>query len=161
MYCPKCSVENNLEQKYCRGCGQSLASVRLALEGGVDEAINALRKEQSLARYRARIVISSLLILIAIATIFTAGRFGISNVQSGAAILIIALILFMKLALKARRAARALDLENPEDVLTSSKASNAVLDEGSTRSLEPAESHPPSSITEQSTLELKRKDPKR
>jgi hypothetical protein len=155
MYCPKCSVENNLEQKYCRGCGQSLASVRLALEGGVDEAINALRKEQSLARYRVRIVISSLLILIAITTIFTAGRFGISNVQSGAAILIIALILFMKLALKTRRAARALNLEKPENVLPNP---GAPLLEGSTRSLESADSQPPSSITEQSTLELKRKD---
>jgi hypothetical protein len=108
-----------------------------------------------------RIVISSLLILIAIATILTAGRFGISNVQSGAAILIIALILFMKLALKARRAARALDLEKQENVLPNPGGPNAPLLEGSTRRLESAQSPPLSSVTEQSTIELKRKDPER
>jgi hypothetical protein len=156
MYCPRCGIENNLDQKYCRGCGQSLTSVRLALEGGVDEAITALRKEQSLTRHRVRMVISSLLILIAIATIFTAGRFGISNVQSGAAILIIVLIVFMKLALKTRRAARALNVEQRENLLPESGAPS--LESSSTRTLESAESQPHLSVTEQSTLELKRKD---
>ena len=99
------------------------------------------------------------MILIAIVTIFSAGRFGISNVQSGAALLIIALILFMKLALKARRAARALDLEKPSSLVTDSDAPNAPsLESSSTRRLESAESQPHSSVTEQSTLELKPKD---
>jgi hypothetical protein len=156
MYCPKCGIENNLDQKYCRGCGQSLTSVRLALEGRVDEAINVLRKEQGLTRYRLRMVISSLLILIAIATIFTAGQFGISNVQSGAAILIITLILFLQLALKTRRAARALDLEKPSSLLAESGAPNVPsLESSSTQRLE-SQTH--SSVTEQSTLELKPKD---
>ncbi|HEX6729608.1 MAG TPA: zinc ribbon domain-containing protein [Pyrinomonadaceae bacterium] len=158
MYCPKCGIENNLDQKYCRGCGQSLTPVRLALEGGVDEAITVLRREQSLTRHRVRMVISSLLILIAIATIFSAGRFGISNVQSGAVILIITLILFMLLARKTRRAARALDLENSGDLLRDSGAPNATLNEASTRSLGSAESQPARSVTEESTLELKRDD---
>jgi hypothetical protein len=132
--------------------------VRLAIEGGVDEAINVLRKEQSLTRHRVRMVISSLLILIAIATVFSAGKFGISNVQSGAAILIITLILFMLLARKTRRAARALDLERQENLSLDAVAPKAPLLEGSTRRLDSAKSQSPSSVTEQSTLELKRED---
>jgi hypothetical protein len=38
MFCPRCSAENNLQQKYCRQCGLQLTSAWLALQGGVDEA---------------------------------------------------------------------------------------------------------------------------
>jgi len=44
MFCPKCGVQNKDEQKFCRGCGQSLSSVRVALEGRVDEAVPTLAK---------------------------------------------------------------------------------------------------------------------
>ena len=33
MFCPRCSSQNRLEQKFCRSCGLSLSSVRLAVEG--------------------------------------------------------------------------------------------------------------------------------
>jgi hypothetical protein len=39
MFCPRCSAENNLEQKYCRQCGLQLTAARIALHGGVDEAL--------------------------------------------------------------------------------------------------------------------------
>ncbi len=44
MFCPRCSAQNKLEQKFCRNCGLSLPSVRLALEGKVDEAAADLKR---------------------------------------------------------------------------------------------------------------------
>ena len=44
MFCPRCSIENNLEQKYCRKCGLQLTAARLALQGTVDEALAKYKK---------------------------------------------------------------------------------------------------------------------
>ena len=44
MFCPRCSAENNLEQKYCRQCGLQLTTARIALHGGVDEALARFRR---------------------------------------------------------------------------------------------------------------------
>ena len=44
MYCPRCGVENDTGQGYCRGCGLSLPAVRLAAEGRVEEALAKLSK---------------------------------------------------------------------------------------------------------------------
>lgn len=44
MFCPRCSAQNRLEQKFCRNCGLSLSSVRLAVEGKLDEAKAELKR---------------------------------------------------------------------------------------------------------------------
>ena len=48
MYCPKCGDHNETQQSFCRQCGQSLISVRLALEGRVDEVIAKFAKAEDL-----------------------------------------------------------------------------------------------------------------
>lgn len=48
MFCPRCATENKLEQHYCRQCGLPLPSVKLALEGHVDEAIQKYKKSETL-----------------------------------------------------------------------------------------------------------------
>jgi len=45
MFCPRCAAQNKLEQKFCRNCGLSLPSVRLALEGKVEEASATIAKD--------------------------------------------------------------------------------------------------------------------
>lgn len=37
MYCPHCGADNESKPSYCRQCGQSLVSVRLAVDKRVDE----------------------------------------------------------------------------------------------------------------------------
>lgn len=44
MFCPRCGAQNKFENRYCRECGLSLATVRLTLEGRVDEAAARLEK---------------------------------------------------------------------------------------------------------------------
>lgn len=47
MFCPRCGMENKLEQRFCRQCGLTLPAVRLALEGRVDEAVQKSRKGET------------------------------------------------------------------------------------------------------------------
>jgi hypothetical protein len=37
MFCPKCGAQNKDEQKFCRGCGQSLSALQMAMEGRLEE----------------------------------------------------------------------------------------------------------------------------
>ena len=48
MFCPQCSAENSLEQKYCRRCGLQLAAARISLQGGVGEALTRHKKGQDM-----------------------------------------------------------------------------------------------------------------
>ena len=137
MFCPQCGSENNLEKAYCSRCGLALTAVRLALDGRVDEAIKISDGDRKLRRYRIRMGIASLFILIAIGTLVTRGKVGVSNIQSAAFILIIVMVLFMHVSRKYYRMARLLDAEDKSD----RRETNVLA---------------PSSITEQSTIKLKR-----
>jgi hypothetical protein len=157
MFCPECGSENDDARSYCRRCGRSLVAVRLALEGRIDHAIKALEKEQgSNFRYWLRISLSAFLILVSIATIFTNGWLGFSNLQSAAVILIIMLLLFMQNVRKFRLIARLLDTEIPSGRLRVSQT-----DTTRDRSLNAPPTHAPASaitpnpsVTEQDTLRL-------
>ena len=48
MYCPQCGDHNETQQSFCRQCGQSLVSVRLAVEGRVDEVMTKFGKAEDL-----------------------------------------------------------------------------------------------------------------
>lgn len=50
MFCPQCSVKNDLEKKFCRSCGFSLTSTQFVLDGHLDEAIEKLKKSESIIR---------------------------------------------------------------------------------------------------------------
>lgn len=153
MFCPQCGSENNLEKNYCRQCGQPLTAVQLAMDGRVDEAIKTVAGDAKLSGYRFQIVIACVLILIAIATIFTGGKIGFSNIQSAALILIIMMVFFIYLSRKIHRVTRLLDAE---DQSVTSNIASSLNDRGQLR--EGANIVAPDSITDQSTLELKRDD---
>lgn len=155
MFCPRCGTENDSELSYCRTCGQPLSSVRLALEGNVDQAITTLRNEQRISVYRIRLAASTLLILTALATLFSGGRFGFANVGSAAILLIIVVAFFLHLALKSRRVARLLSPEaESKDLATS-------LPEARTNALHAAAHQAPMSLTERTTLKLNSDDPQK
>jgi hypothetical protein len=98
-------------------------------------------------------VISALLILAALATLLSGGRFGFANVGSAAILLIIALIFFLNLALKSRTVARLLDLE----AVSQNLATNS-LPEAKTNALHAPVHKAPASVTERATLKLNSED---
>lgn len=59
MFCPRCSAENNSEQKYCRQCGLPLTAARTALTGALDEALKTYKKgANSLSRGSVFLILS-------------------------------------------------------------------------------------------------------
>ena len=150
MFCPKCAAENDVDKSYCRKCGQPLTAVRLALEGRIDEAIKTVEGDKNLTGYRFRIGIAGLVILASILTILTGVQIGFKNIQSAALVLILVMIFFLHLSRNYHRVARLLDAgEQLTPNLSSSPGGQNQLRE---------ETNIPASITEQSTLELKRED---
>lgn len=140
MFCPQCAAENEIDKSFCRKCGQSLAAVRLALEGRVDAAMKIAEGDKKLTGYRLRIGLAGLVILTAIVTILSGVRIGFANIQSAALILILVMLYFFQLSRNYHRVARLLDTENQS---AAPKLNNIA---------------PPESITEQSTLKLKREE---
>jgi hypothetical protein len=151
MFCPQCGSDNDADKKYCRSCGQPLAAVRLALAGHVDAAIKVSAGEQRLKPHRIRMGIAVFLIAVALATIFTGGRIGFSNVQSAALVLILMMVFFILTSLKAHRIARALDVENQTPGLN-----RADSDPVSIRAADPValKQAPGSSVTDHETIKL-------
>lgn len=43
MFCPKCGMENHVNQKYCRGCGHALAGHNVALENNFEDAVEKIK----------------------------------------------------------------------------------------------------------------------
>ena len=145
MFCPQCAAENETDKSFCRRCGQPLAAVRLALEGRVDEAIKIVEGDKMLSDYRLRVGIAGVVIVTSILTILTGVQIGFRNIQSAALILILLMIFFLHLSRRYHRVARLLDAE---EQLGSPKLTSAPQSQ--------LRDAAPSSITEQSTLELKR-----
>lgn len=44
MFCPRCGTQNKDEQKFCRGCGQPLSAMQMAMEGRLEETLQTLTK---------------------------------------------------------------------------------------------------------------------
>jgi len=116
----------------------------------VDHALTTLRSEQKVWVYRVRLALGIILILTALATLFTGGRIGFANVGSAAILLIITVLFFLQLALKSRRVARLLNPEAEPTGLASS------LTEARTNAL-PVH-NAPVSIAERTTLKLNTED---
>jgi hypothetical protein len=153
MFCPQCGSDNDADKKYCRSCGQPLTAVRLALDGNVDAAIKMSEGEQRPKLHRIRMGIAVFLIAVALATIFSSGRIGFSNVQSAALVLILMMVFFILTSLKAHRIARALDGESQTPGLN-----RADPDPVSIRAADPValKQAPDSSVTDQETIRLHR-----
>jgi len=156
MYCPQCGDHNEAQQGFCRQCGQSLVSVRLALEGRVDEVIAKFCKAQKL--------LAGGLLTFAIFAIGAIGFLMIGGTVPSAVILLLGFAICLPIVIKGlvrvNRLRRLLDPKNT--------SSDKLLREGGRPELvaaRPTDSlvdnlPAPTSITEDTTLNLKTSGPK-
>ena len=156
MFCPQCSAENGLEQKYCRRCGLQLAAARISLQGGVGEALARHKKGEVLLLSGGVTLV--IFILGALANIFLnpgPWNYGVLiNLLLG---LVIAVPLMAAGLVRLRRAGRALYPKEEQGQLAAdqSHGAGALTSSGysTDRLLSPVGA--PASVTEQRTLNLK------
>jgi len=154
MFCPRCGTENDLEQGYCRQCGQSLTDVRLALQGAATESLAKLKSSAQvmnggIATLAVFTLVAVIITLLGIALGQpTLSTIAMINAAFGA---LIGLPLVIVGKSRVRRATqllsgspetRALDVERRNEAITSCPQSdfNRLA---------------PSSVTENTTLDLK------
>lgn len=157
MFCPKCGTQNKDEQKFCRGCGQSLPAVRMALEGRIEEGLQTLNKDfDKLASGAVTLIIFA---SIALATSFFSSGSAIFNLILG--LLIAAPMIFIG-AKRLQNSIKLLDpKEQPKSLPASSLAALSSV-EAQPATLPPVpDTDPlginavPSSVAEHTTFHLK------
>ena len=118
MFCPRCSAENNLEQKYCRQCGLQLTAARIALHGGVDEALARYWSGEGLLAGGSIFLILS--VLVAFANIFlNSGPWNYAVIINLLIGLVVTLPMITIGMVRLRRARRALQLKDEQGQLAS------------------------------------------
>ncbi|MFN2510584.1 MAG: zinc ribbon domain-containing protein [Pyrinomonadaceae bacterium] len=157
MYCPKCSAQNENEQKYCRRCGLPLSILNLAIEGRVDEAVPQYKKGgDSLSG--STITLGLCLIGALINLLLVPAPWNVYAVVANSIIgLVIALPMIITGHVRLSRAKRLLSLEDP--ILRSIKAEShrtaTLLPPAAVTDPLLSPGPIPSSVTEQTTLNLK------
>lgn len=125
MFCPRCGTQNELQQAYCRYCGQALSVVQLALEGRADQSLEKLNASREWIRAGSATLAVFTLIGLAIASIGfalnapTLSNIALLNLLLG---LIIGLPLIFVGQTSLKRAARLLSKSQTE-------SSQAVLEQ--------------------------------
>ena len=155
MFCPRCNTENNLEQKYCRQCGLQLTGVRIALRGGLDEALARHKNgERTLFGGGIFLIFS---VLTALANIFlNRGPWNYAVIINLLIGLVIAVPLITIGTVRLRRARHDLQAKDEEGQLASDHPQGqerlAPSAHSTGRLLSPVEA--PDSITERTTRHL-------
>lgn len=75
MFCPRCATQNELEQNYCRQCGQLLSGARLDLERSWPGQLENAKRGEALIRNGTIILVVFTLIalIVAITTVIISG----------------------------------------------------------------------------------------
>lgn len=157
MFCPKCGIQNKDDQKFCRGCGQSLPAVRMALEGRLEEGLQALNKDfDKLASGAVTLIVFA---SIALAASFFSSGSAIFNLVLG--LLIAAPMIFIGMK-RLQNSIKLLDPKeqpkslpaSPHAALPSAEAQPAALP--SVPDTDPLNvAATPSSVAEHTTFQLK------
>ena len=160
MICPRCGTENDLEQSYCRQCGLTLSTVRLALEGQLDEAMVKIKNARKTLHNGAGITGMSILILILGHLIGAIG--GSVLILTPFDLVVVGMISFigvpliLKGALGIERANNLLGGKDKPSALTlgQRERSSTALPSADTANLPDARLQFPGSVTEHTTIHL-------
>ncbi len=160
MFCPRCATENTQVSTYCRGCGQSLGDVQLALEGLPSESLRRLKAGGQWINGG----IATILAFTAIAVIITILGISLGQPVLGAIAMLnellgiligVPLVLAGKVSTK--RAARLLSLNEarPNQPTFNTQESEGKVTAG--LSSQPARFRAAESVTENTTVNLREK----
>lgn len=149
MYCPKCGVENESGQGFCRRCGLSLRAVRLAAEGRVEEALAKLSKGAGSISGGALIFVIGLLNAL-VNGYFAAWQSAVFSALVGSAV---GVPLVAAGLARVGRAKRLLSPEEDSKELAGAGRETPALRGATTDALDPGPSAP-GSVTEHTTLKL-------
>ena len=162
MFCPRCSAENNLEQKYCRQCGLQLTAARIALHGGVDEALARYWSGEGLLAGGTIFLILSVLVALA-NFLLNSGPWNYAVIINLLIGLIVTVPMITIGMVRLRRARRALQLKGEQGQLASDHSQDektlAASPHPADRLLSAVEV--PDSITEGTTRHLTTPEDKR
>ncbi|HEX6733152.1 MAG TPA: zinc ribbon domain-containing protein [Pyrinomonadaceae bacterium] len=166
MFCPQCATENDSQQGYCRKCGLPLAGARLALERHLDQTLAEFEGSRVSFRRARTFMIGALIWAVFSALFFLTGAAFTRELLP----LVIGVYMFLSLASvfevkglkRFNRAYRQLtgNAGSTGPVLGKSGRDTAALPEGSTADEIVAPVRIPISVVEQTTLDLKRHQPK-
>lgn len=166
MFCPQCATENDSQQGYCRECGLPLAGARLALERHLDQTLAEFEASRVSFRRARTFLIGALIWAVFAALFFLIGAPFIRELLP----LVIGVYIFLTLASvfevkglkRFTRAYRQLtgNAGSTGQFLGKSGREAAALPEGSTAGEIDAPVRIPSSVVEQTTLDLNRRLPK-
>ncbi len=155
MFCPRCSAENNLEQKYCRQCGLQLTAAWIAIRGSVDEAATKYKTGEGLLAGGGVLLILS--VLAALANILLSSGFGnygvIINLLIG---LIVSVPMITIGIVRVRRARLSVQQKDERSQLASddSQRRNALIESADPTGRLLSSQTIPDSVTEGTTLHL-------
>ena len=156
MFCPRCSAEYNLEQKYCRQCGLQLTAARIALRGGIDEALARYWWGEGLLAGGSIFLILS--VLVALANFFlNSGPWNYAVIINLLIGLIVTVPMITIGMVRLRRVRRALELKDEQGQLESDHSHGEKTLAASTHQTDRLLSavEVPNSITEGTTIHLK------
>ena len=155
MFCPRCAAENELRQGYCRQCGLGLADVALALNGAATESIAKLKSGSHLMNGGIGVLTSFMLVAVMITIIsITQGHpvlvaIAMLNAVLGA---LIGLPLVIVGKMRVTQASRLLSGEESSHAIGSQRDIPYLNENGKEVNRLP----PPGSVTDRTTLDLKR-----
>jgi len=155
MYCPKCSAQNEADQKYCRRCGLPLAMVQLATEGKMEEALATYKKAgETLSGSTIVLVICFLAALINLLLI--PGPWGGYLILVNSTIgFLIALPMIIKGRMRLSHANRLLISDDPSRVVIDANQAGAELPPAAITDPLTPPVRVPGSIVDHTTLNLK------
>lgn len=158
MFCPQCATQNEPRQSYCRQCGQRLMSVHLALDGRLDEVTEKFKKAEDL--------LAGGLLTFAIFVLTGIFFLALGSLVPFAINIILGFAICLPIVLtglvRVDRVRRLLDpKEEPGNLLLEPAAAPlAALPAARTTDSLDSRLHPPSSVTEHTTLRLETPEPK-
>ena len=153
MFCPRCGIDNESTQGYCRQCGQLLSDVRLAMQGAASESLAKLKSAAHVMNGGIATVAVFTLIAVFITLIGALsghpvlGTIGMINSLLG---VLIGLPLVLVGKMRVRQAARL--LSGPETRALDTERRNGAITSGLQSDFNRLA---PGSVTENTTLNLK------